>query len=189
MLRSIVLATAALIAAPAAAQGFYVGAHFGQATYRGSCDGVSSCDDSDTAWRILGGFQFNQNLAVEAAYTDLGAISGRDNTAFGAGTATATATATEVVAVGMLPLANRFGIYGKVGMYRGEVDTHVRQPGLGSDSESESNTGLTFGGGASFALTQSFALRGEWQRYRAVGGEETGEDDIDVLSVGVLFRF
>ena len=189
MLRIILLAVASLVAAPAAAQGFYVGAHFGEATYKGSCDDVSTCDNSDTAWRVLGGYQFNQNFAIEAGYADLGEISGRDNTGFGTGTATAQATAMDVVAVVMLPLANRFGLYGKAGIYRAEVDTHVSLPGLGSDSASESNNGFTFGAGVSFSLAQNIALRGEWQRYREVGGDETGEDDIDVLSVGVVFRF
>ena len=32
-------------------------------------------------------------------------------------------------------------------------------------------------------------VRAEWQRYANVGGASTGEDDLDVFSLGVLFRF
>ena len=78
MLRIILLAAASLIAAPAAAQGFYVGGHFGQQTVDEFCDGIGgsgvTCDDSDTIWRVVGGFQANRHLAVEVAYTNLGEV-------------------------------------------------------------------------------------------------------------------
>jgi hypothetical protein len=32
-------------------------------------------------------------------------------------------------------------------------------------------------------------VRAEWLRYENVGVAATGEDDLDVLSVGLLFRF
>src|SRR5438128_11066499 len=70
---------AAVFALPAAAQmnmsAFYVGATVGQAKFKNACSGAGagvSCDDKDTAWRLLAGYQFNRNLAVELGYHNLG---------------------------------------------------------------------------------------------------------------------
>src|SRR5574341_1102866 len=73
-------------------QGWYAGATFGQSKFKDACQGVPNCDDNDTAWRILGGYQFTKNWAVEFGYTDLGEAS--------ASGASVEATAFEVVAVG-----------------------------------------------------------------------------------------
>jgi hypothetical protein len=60
---------AAMFAGSASAQSFdrqhfYVGGHLGQAKAKSACDGISgggiTCDDTDTSWKILGGYQFNK---------------------------------------------------------------------------------------------------------------------------------
>ncbi|HJT62549.1 MAG TPA: outer membrane beta-barrel protein [Burkholderiales bacterium] len=183
-----ILSLAAAFASPVLAQdvGFYVGAHIGQSEAGDSCTGVGggvSCDDKDTAWRILGGYQFNRNFALEFGYNDLGEVSA---SAPGANVTIET-TAWELVGVGMLPLADRFSAYGKIGLYRAETDATVNVPGFSSSSES--NTDLTFGIGARYDFTRSVGVRAEWQRYQDVGGGDIGEDDVDVISIGVIFRF
>jgi OmpA-OmpF porin, OOP family len=179
---------ALLVAVPATAQnlgGFYIGGGLGQSDAKDACDGISgpgvSCDGEDTAWRLFGGYQLNTNLALELAYTDLGEASAT----VPGGSASAEATALELSALGMLPLAERFSLYGKAGIYRGEIDASSSIGG----SASEDNTDLTLGAGVQFDMTRNIALRGEWQRYMDMGGEETGESDVDLLSVNVLYRF
>src|SRR2546428_13995713 len=68
-----------VFALPAAAQmntsAFYAGVSVGQSKFKDACSGVGagvSCDDKDTAWRILGGYQFNRNLAAELGYHKFG---------------------------------------------------------------------------------------------------------------------
>jgi OmpA-OmpF porin, OOP family len=172
--------------APTFAQdmGFYAGFSLGQSSADLDCQGFA-CDDKDTTWRILGGYQFNRNLAVEVGYSDLGEVSVNAGVL---GAATIEATAIEVVAVGILPLANQFSVYGKLGMYRGEAD----QSGTGAfvASASESNTDLTFGVGVKYDFTRNLGVRAEWQRYSDLGGEGVGgESDIDVISIGAIWRF
>jgi OOP family OmpA-OmpF porin len=121
---------------------------------------------------------------VEVAYTNLGEVSARGP----GGTASAEATAFEFVGLGMAPVAERVSLYGKAGIYRSEVDARIDTLTL-VGSASESNVGFTFGAGAAFHLIRQASLRVEWQRYLDVGGDDTGEDDLDVLSLGVLFRF
>jgi OmpA-OmpF porin, OOP family len=180
------IAGAMAFAGPALAQdtGFYAGLSLGQSTADDACTGVSgpgiSCDDKDTAWKIFGGFQFNRHFALEFGYTDLGEVSA---SAPGVNVSIES-SAFELVAVGMLPIADKFSIYGKLGMYRGETDASA--PG---QSISESNTDLTFGVGVRFDLTKNLGVRAEWQKYTDVGGGDIGTADVDVISIGVLFRF
>ena len=74
------LAVAALgFAGAAAAQpslsSAYIGGTIGQAEYKDGCAGVGGCDEKDTAWRILGGYQFNRYFAAELGYHNLGEAS------------------------------------------------------------------------------------------------------------------
>lgn len=184
-------AIAAAISTPAIAQdrGFYAGGHLGQATIDKFCDDTAgtgiSCDDKDTSWKILGGYQVNRNFAVELGYIDFGKVQA---SVAGIGSVSAEANAFDLVAIGILPVADRFSVYGKLGAYRSTTDGKVRTI-FGNDDLSEDTTDLTFGLGASFDITRQFSVRGEWQRYNDVGGGDIGESDIDVISAGVLFRF
>jgi OOP family OmpA-OmpF porin len=181
-----ILSLAAALASPAVAQdtGFYAGLSLGQSTADDACTGVSgpgvSCDDKDTAWKILGGYQFNRHFAVELGYTDLGEVSASGP----GGSASIESSAFELVAVGMMPIVDKFSIYGKLGMYRGETDASA--PGV---SISESNTDLTFGIGVRYDFIRNLGVRAEWQKYTDVGGGEIGEADVDVISVGIVYRF
>ena len=189
-------ALAILIATPAWSQdaGFYLGASIGQSKAKDTCDdsGAFSCDDTDTAWKIFAGYQFNRHLAVEAGYTDLGEVSLSAASATSSVRGTIELSAFELMAVGSFPVADRFSLYGKLVLYRAETEQKL-QVTLGtltvSDNKTEKNADLTFAFGARFDITRNLGVRAEWQRYLDVGGGEIGEDDVDVLSVGLLFRF
>jgi OOP family OmpA-OmpF porin len=178
------LTSAIAFAAPAAAQdrGFYVGGSLGQSEHSDQCEDVPggiSCDDKDTAWKVFGGYQFNRYFAVEGGYTNLG-----EATASAPGvTVTDEATAFEVVAVGMYPVIDRLSVYGKVGLFRGEIERSSNNPAV--DTGTNSQTDITFGVGLRYDITRQIAVRAEWQRYTDVG-ELT---DIDVISIGALFKF
>ncbi|HEX6156074.1 MAG TPA: outer membrane beta-barrel protein [Burkholderiales bacterium] len=189
-------ALAILIATPAWSQdaGFYLGASIGQSKAKDTCDdsGAFSCDDTDTAWKIFAGYQFNRHFAVEAGYTDLGEVSLSAASATSSVRGTIELSAFELMAVGSFPVVDRFSLYGKLGLYRAETEQKL-QVTLGSltvsDNKTEKNADLTFAFGARFDITRNLGVRAEWQRYLDVGGGEIGEDDVDVLSVGLLYRF
>jgi OOP family OmpA-OmpF porin len=155
------------------------------------CTGIPGCDDKDTAYKIFGGYQVNRNFALEGGYTDLGKATVNVTGPGGFVNAEFKANAWEVVGVGMLPVADRFSIFGKIGLYRAELKGTVSSNVLGTTplNGKDTNTDLTFGVGLKFDITNNFALRGEWQRYSSLGGSEVGESDVDVLSVGVAFKF
>ncbi len=185
-------------------KGFYAGLSIGQSKFKGACDSkagvtLSNCKDSDTAWKIFGGYQFTPNLAVELGYNDFGRISSDAVVTMGgstfAGNARIEATAFEATGVGTLPLGHQFSLYGKLGVYYAETKssanvTQTTPPfASGSSSASDNNTNLTFGFGARYDVTKNIALRAEWQRFSKVGSDSTGKGDIDVLGIGALYRF
>ena len=160
--------------------GFYIGGALGQAEQKGACDGLPagfSCDEKDSAWKILGGYQFNRHLAVELGYANLGEAS-----ASGGGlSASVEVTAWDVVAVGSLPIMDKFSTYGKLGMCRAESEG-TSNVGVSAD---DSETGFTFGIGLRYDFTRNLGVRAEWQRYSEVGDDT----DADLLSIGVIWRF
>ncbi len=170
----------------------YIGGHVGGATYRNACDGVSTCDDTDTAWKLVVGYQFHRHFAIEAGYGDFGKITGSDTIGAVAVSGDIKATAFEIVAVGLLPVTQELSLYGKIGAartrLRGNVSASV--PGFTfSQSATDHSTDLTFGLGAQYLFTRNIAARAEWQRYDSVGGDNFGKGDIDVFTAGLYYRF
>jgi OOP family OmpA-OmpF porin len=177
------------LAAPASAQmsNAYVGASIGQADFKDACADISgpgiSCDDKDTAWRIFGGYQFSRNLAAEVAYHNLGEIKAT-NSGTGA-SASIKASAWDLVAVGLLPFSAQFAGYGKLGVFYGTTEGNSNV----GVSATDNNTGLTWALGLQFDPTPPLGLRLELQQYHDIGGDNTGKGNINVLSVGALWRF
>ena len=182
-----VLSFAALaFAGPALSQqkqsGIYIGGALGQAEQSDQCSGTApgiSCDNKDSAWKIFGGFQFNRHFALELGYADLGEATARDGALF----ATDETAAFEVVALGMLPIGDRFAIFGKAGFFAGELERTSNNPGEPTGTNTQ--TDFTFGLGVRFDVTHNIGVRAEWQRYIDLG-EIT---DVDLISIGVQFRF
>ena len=167
---------AAAFALPAAAQmsnamsSVYIGGSLGRSDFK-------TPSETDTAWRIFGGYQINKNFSAEVGYHDLGKVNfvngDRD------------AKLWEITGIGAWPVAAPLSVYGKVGAYYAKSELHSSVVPAGDDT----NGGLTYGFGAQYDFSQQLGLRAEWQRYDKVGGDRTGETDIDVLNVGVLWRF
>jgi OOP family OmpA-OmpF porin len=160
-------ATALVMSSGAMAQktqdtGWYVGADF----LNTDIDGL----DDDTGWRILGGYQINRTFAAELGYSSL-----FDKSVSGVNVE---ATAFELVGLARMPLGNNFSIFGKLGFAMWETEANVPFFGRVKDD----GTDLTFGVGAQFDVSRNFGIRGQWQRYDV-------DEDADVLSIGVVYRF
>ena len=185
---------AAVMAAPAVStaqartdSGWYVGASVGQSKNRHfDCSGFSSCDSEAAAFGVLGGYRINRNFAAELGYHDFGKVTFSAPGVSG----NIKANAVELVGLGAYPFANQFSVYGKLGAYRAESKISAQVAGLGNGSLKDRNTDLTFGLGAQYDVTRAAGVRAEWQRYKNVGGDDTGgKSDIDVISIGLVWRF
>lgn len=160
----------------------YIGANVGQSRFSSSCENVPvSCDDKDTGWKAFAGYRFHRNVAVEAGYFDLGRASAAGGGVF----AEAKVRGWELAGLAIFPVVDRLDVYARLGMARSRVSVSATT-GFGV---SDNSTDVTYGLGAQYSLARNLGVRAEWQRYDSVGGDNTGKDDIDLFSVGVLFKF
>jgi len=140
---------------------------------RGATVSIRFVQQQDTAWKIFGGYQFNRHLAAEIGYHALGEASAPGSTL--------ERKAWEAVGVASWPFNDRFSVFGKLGAYNGKLEAR------GND---ESKTDATYGVGLRYDFTPHIGVRGEWQRYGKLGGDRgIPETDVDVLSVGLVYRF
>jgi len=177
----------------AQAQGGFAGVGFGQTSVDIECDLDITCsaDDSDSGFKIFGGYQFNPNFAFEVAYVDLGEakISGTDSF-LGSTTATFEVSGFNFAVVGSFPVGERFELMAKAGVFRWDMDLNVSSSVFGSGSESETGFNPMFGIGGSFNITKKFGVRVEYEKFLDVGDEDTtGQSDVDLISASLVFRF
>lgn len=128
---------------------------------------VGSADvgpEDDTSFRIFGGYTINRNFSAELGYGMLFDKGGVEITSL------------ELSGVASYPLTNNFSIFGKLGFARVTVEA------LGIDDD---DTDLTYGLGVQYDVSRNLGIRGQWQRYK----QDVLVDDVDVLSVGVIYRF
>ena len=170
----------------------------------------TSFDDKDTAWKAFGGYRFGPYLALEASYFDLGAIS--TQTAFDLiGSLGGTVSTSRDVKgfaldlVAIAPLSERFSLFGRVGAYRAQSEATIGISGdaIFSDGEggntrnkTSHNSNWKAGVGLDWNVARNVALRIEYERYFEVGNafaigtrNGTGEADIDVVTLGAVYRF
>src|SRR5262249_459117 len=136
---------------------------------------------------------FTKNWGAELGYADLGKLTATATVSGVNVSADRKSTAWDIVGVGVLPFNDKFNGYAKVGFYMADTKLNgTASPfGLtGSTSRSKSNTDLTLTLGLGYDFNKNLGIRGEWQRYSKVGSDDVGGDgDIDVYSIGVVYRF
>ncbi|HET9736298.1 MAG TPA: outer membrane beta-barrel protein [Burkholderiales bacterium] len=193
LLAAAVPAAMLALSAPVYAQGqsdagWYVGAAYGQTTIDVDMTGITSptLDDSDTGFKIYGGFQFNKHLGAEVGYVDGGkATFGGSIPSLGVGSFTGdiSVTAITFAAVGTLPLNEQFALFGKVGLATWDAKASVSISGLGAGAADDSGTDLLYGIGARYNLNRNWGITLE---YEAVDVEDSG---FNMMSVGVRYKF
>lgn len=178
---------ASLVSGAAMAQvGPYVGASVGQSDYQGECGGP--CDQTDIGFKAFGGYMFTPYLGVEAHYVNLGKLTLDPMVVPGIGTVSGEIESSGFGAslIAQYPI-EQFSIFGKLGFTYLDTEVTGSIAGLGSASESESATNFSFGLGAAYNFNKQLSARLEWERFRA---EFQGEkEDVDLISVGVVYRF
>jgi len=194
LLAASTLAFSPLSQAQMSGHNWYVGAGFGQSKANDACTGAVAagftCDDTDTATRIFGGYRVNKNFAVEIGYADLGKSTASGIVLGIPTSAEWKATAWDFVAVGILPINQQFSVLGKFGFTSWSLDATITATGIGAGTESPTGTDTTYGVGVQYDFNNQFGLRAEWQNYSNIGDENTtGQSDVEVMGVSALFRF
>lgn len=200
----VILALAALglpFTAQADTSAWYLAADVGQAHYSGVSGqapavGTSHVSDSDTGYRFTGGYQFNEYWGLEASYVDFGqaetnvtvttpvagALSGKrqDHGFVFAGT-------------GTYPFSDNWSGFLRFGTIIGHVQNKVAGTGSLSTStvdQSSTDWKITYGIGVNWKVADNWILRAGWDQYSSLGNQnKTGENDINLMSVGIEYRF
>ncbi len=150
-------------------------------------------DDKNTAFKLLGGYQFNRNFALEAGYFDLGQF-GYQATTTPAGTLNGRIKlrGVNLDAVGILPVTEKFSAFGRLGVQYAQAQDNFNSTGAVATptNPNPSQRALNYktGVGLQYDLTQSLGMRAEAERYRindAVGNK----GDINMFSLGLVYRF
>lgn len=143
-------------------------------------------------FKLFGGYQFNRYFALEGGYFDLGKF-GFTATTVPNGSLHDLSTFRGINAdlVGILPITEKFSAFGRLGVNYAKTNDSFSSTGLvnvQNPNPSAHDTNYKFGVGLQYAVTPSLGLRAEAERYR-VSDAVGGKGDIDLLSVGMLYRF
>jgi len=165
--------------------GFYAGVGLGTATIEidEDVDGFKF-DADDTAFKVFGGYNFNQYFALEAAYFDAGKPE-ETILAFPGYKGTVEVGTTGLIAsvVGRVPLGEIFSVYGKLGFASYDAEIKARENGDVIFKEDGSDEDVAYGIGVMFNVGSSFELRGEYEAISLSGG------DFTLLSVNGVYKF
>lgn len=159
-----------------------------------------SKDPSDRAYKIFGGAQVMDFLAVEAGYADFGSFGAtRTVTAPAgiAGTVTSTGKTSGIYAdaIASYPINSTFSVFGKLGYGYYWTSVNNSQTGLSNfaagtpASQKVVGKGVQFGLGVQFNVSKHVAVRAGWQRMPSVYSAGTEKLNIDNTSVGLLYKF
>jgi OOP family OmpA-OmpF porin len=204
----LVVAALALIASPYAVaddDGWYLGANAGESRAKIDDPRISSSllsegfsvttlrdQDNHFGYKLFGGYQFFKYFALEGGYFDLGRFGFTANTLPpGSLVGDLKLRGANLDAVGILPFTKEFAGFARVGYdyaytkdnFAGSGAVVVPEP-----ERSAHSSNYKFGVGLQYALTHSFDVRAEAERYR-VNDAVGNKGDIDLFSIGVLFRF
>ena len=170
---AVLLSTIVVAPAFAADEGFYVGADVGQA----STNTFDLSKKTDTAFSVLGGYQFMKYLAAEIQYNDFGSITGAGGV--GAGSSIKI-SGYSGAAVGILPLNDQLSLLGKFGY----ASTKLGSPASTTKSD------ITYGIGGQFNIDPSWGVRLNYDMYKVVSAApESRTATTSVVSAGVVYKF
>ncbi len=183
------------VSLPSFASNFYLLADVGQSKIEIDVDDAK-LSKTDNVMSFGGGYNLNNNFAIELAYRDLGEISEGYSENLGGGDyfteeVTLSATALQISVVGSFTLGEAAKIYGRVGMadLEAEVGYNYEESIEGweyteSESESNSKNKAVFGAGLSYAFTPAFALRAEYSQYA-----EWEDITVSSTTIGLTYQF
>ena len=150
--------------------------------------GFSSNLSRPTVYNLDLGYQLNKNIAFEGGYIGL---NNETYTAFGGNLPTPVSLSVGISGwnakvVGILPVADKFSLLGKVGV--AEIKESINGTALGAViSTISSITDITYGVGAKYDFNENIAGRIDLDRY-SVGSTSNNLQE-SVWTVGIAYKF
>lgn len=198
--------------------GWYVGGHVGRSTtdFNGtdfpSVAGASrTTEEHDTAWKLLLGYNFDQNWALEGFYADMGDTKVKYSNLTDGSIPPVTANGEfrmrndswGLAVKGTIPVHQQWDIYGRLGWTynRSEMNASFTaaggwlpgavSTGWGAD---ENRSDVLLGVGVEWKPQKNWGIRAEYENYGEFGNKldnytDTGRTDSDMWTLGVVVRF
>lgn len=153
---------------------------------------VKDASATNHGYKLFGGYQFNRYLAVEGGYFNLGKF-GFTSTTQPSGTFNGNIKlqGVNVDLVGFVPFTEHLSAFGRLGVNYAEAKDNFSGTGFVhvlSPTAKERDANLKVGAGLQYAFNENLAMRLEAERYR-VGDAVGNKGDVDLLSVGLVYRF
>lgn len=136
-------------------------------------------DGSDMSFRIGGGYQLNENIAIEGYYIDYGSADDSVDTGFGIYDVSADATSLQIQGVAMIPVNPTVDLYGKLGLALWDAELCIESIGCIDDDGSD----IVFGFGGNIDINNKVTIRAEYELADFDG------TDVNTLMAGVNIAF
>jgi OOP family OmpA-OmpF porin len=152
----------------------------------------STLNNTDTGYKIQIGQQLSPNWAVEGGWVNFGKVNYSATFTGGNASVDAKASGFNVAALGILPLNESFSLFGKLGVIYATVDASasiVGRTASGWATASASNWKPTWGLGGTINVSKQVGIRAEFEQFSKLGDTNTGKSTVDLLSVGMVFKF
>ena len=163
---------------------------------------ASALGTSSTELHGLFGYRFSSYYGFELGFVDVGKLSysatmtlsggGLPSPSPGSISGEVSSKGPLLSMIGTIPLQKRWEIFGRLGLFYADttIDLDAKISGVaGSSSVSARSTDWALGIGGALNLNRRFSIRLEYQKFKDVGDpDQTGESDVDVIDLGLLFR-
>ncbi|MBL0727657.1 outer membrane beta-barrel protein [Piscinibacter sp. HJYY11] len=177
-----VAAAALTLSSAAMAQSAYVTGNVGLG-YVDACDDTPNCDDSSTAFKFVGGYDFGAGLAAELGYIDFG----KARFSVPGFTADFKVSGPTFGFAYNAPLSKDVGLNMRLGIANLKTKISATASGFGSASDSETNSVPYFGLGLNFAVAQNVRFEAGVDFSR--GEYDTEKADVRALTFGLRVKF
>mgnify|MGYP000355478856 FL=1 len=176
-----------LIGASASAQNVYVGGTVGQAKWNDDCKSVSKCDTNTTAYKLIGGYNFDKNFAFETTIFSLGKASASASFGNAIGSAELKSSGINFSGVVKTDFTEDFGGFAKLGVARTTSTVKGTLSNFGSVSTDTTSTQPVAALGLTYKVSKELALRGEFETRRIKLGTE--KENVNTFSIGAQYSF
>lgn len=158
----------------------YVGANLARPDYGIDCAPTFSCSDPSYGGKVYVGGAWSEVLGLELGYVNFGKAERAGGHARAQGV--------NLSVLWNFPVTDVFNVFGRVGGTYARTRTSASPFALPAAATGNRNTfGLAFGAGVGYELNNNIEVVGEWERHRLEF--VSGRDNVDMLSVGVRYRY